>query len=446
MSLPPRERKAEAGRRMLFRSGMGSFALRAVNALAAASLTILMARGLGPSGYGVYTYALALVMLLNVPTQGGLPILVVRETAAALAHMQIDRVYRLWRWATAITLGLALTVALVGITVGWLFRAHLEPVAWNSFLLALLLVPLIVLGNLCGAALRGVHRVLLGQWPEYLLRPALLLLAILAYRGFAGDTMRADVAVGLHTLAAAVALMISAPLLWRARPQRGRPVAASADDTPSTWLSSMIPLTLLSAMQMILQYTDLVMLGFFRSSETVGLYRVAAQASLCVSFGLLAVNLIVAPQFARDHAKGDMARLQQVTTLSARLVLLLTLPVTLVFLMVAEPIVTFVFGAAYGGSGTALGILAIGQLCNAAFGSVVLLLNMTGHERDTVRGLSIGVVVNALLNLALIPLFGINGAAAATALTLLIWNVLLWRAVRRRLGIASTALGLRVAR
>ena len=221
MSLPPRERKAEAGRRMLFRSGMGSFALRAVNALAAASLTILMARGLGPSGYGVYTYALALVMLLNVPTQGGLPILVVRETAAALAHMQIDRVYRLWRWATAITLGLALTVALVGITVGWLFRAHFEPVAWNSFLLALLLVPLIVLGNLCGAALRGVHRVLLGQWPEYLLRPALLLLAILAYRGFAGDTMRADVAVGLHTLAAAVALMISAPLLWRDRSVAG---------------------------------------------------------------------------------------------------------------------------------------------------------------------------------------------------------------------------------
>ena len=113
MSLPPRERNAEAGRRVLFRSGMGSFALRAVNAVAAASLTILMARGLGPSGYGVYTYAVALVMLLNVPTQGGLPILVVRETAAALAHMQIDRVYRLWRWATAITLGLALTVALV---------------------------------------------------------------------------------------------------------------------------------------------------------------------------------------------------------------------------------------------------------------------------------------------------------------------------------------------
>ena len=108
--------------------------------------------------------------------------------------------------------------------------------------------------------------------------------------------------------------------------------------------------------------------------------------------------------------------------------------------------VTFVFGAAYGGSGAALGILAIGQLCDAAFGSVVFLLNMTGHERDTVRGLSIGVVVNALLNLALIPLFGINGAAAATALTLLIWNVLLWRAVRRRLGIDSTALGLRVAR
>lgn len=444
MSLRSPLSKTEALRTLLFRNGMASFVLRALNAVAASSLTILMARYLGPSGYGIYTYALALVILLNVPTQGGLPILLVRETAAALAQSRVDLVYRLWRWATTFTVGLALAVALITLPIAWGFRDHFEPVAFNSFVLALLLVPLIILGNLAGAALRGVHRVLLGQLPEYVLRPALLLLAILAYLWLGRDDMRADVAVGLHTLAAAVALLISVPMLWRARPTTST-ARIPEGERPPEWLRSMMPLTLLSAMQVILQYTDLVMLGFFLDSETVGLYRVAAQASLCVGFGLLAVNLIVAPQFARDYARGDRARLQQVTTLSARLVLLLTLPIMLLFLFVAEPIVTLVFGDAYGGSGTALRILAIGQLLNAAFGSVVFLLNMTGHERDTVKGLSIGVVVNALLNLALIPTFGINGAAVATAITLLIWNVLLWQAVRRRLGIDSTALGLRVA-
>lgn len=432
-------------RALLFRNGIGSFALRAANAAAAASLTVLLARYLGPSGYGIYTYALALVILLNVPTQGGLPILIVRETAAALARSQADLVHRLWRWATLLTLGLAAAVAIVAIPIARAFRDHFSAIALNSFLLALLLVPLIVLGNLCGAALRGSHRVLLGQLPEYLLRPAALLLAVVVFLWLDADGLRADIAVALHTLAAALALLISIPLVWRVRPTRPSAVALTHESQPQ-WLRSMLPLTLLSAMQVILQYTDLVMIGFFLSSETVGLYRVASQASLCVGFGLLAVNLIVAPQFASYYAKGDRVGLQQFTTQSARLVLMLTVPVTVLFLLVAEPIVTLVFGEAYGGGGTALAILAMGQLANAAFGSVVFLLNMTGHERDTVKGLFIAVIANALLNLGLIPPFGIHGAAAATAVTLLLWNVLLWRAVRRRLGIDSTALGIKVLR
>ena len=429
-------------RALLFRNGIGSFALRVLNAAAAASLTILLARQLGPSGYGIYTYALALVILLNVPTQGGLPILIVRETAAALARSRVDLVYRLWRWGTTLTLGLAAAVAMVAIPIAWAFRDHFSPIALNSFLLALLLVPLIVLGNLCGAALRGSHRVLLGQLPEYLLRPAALLLAVLAFLWMDAGGLRADIAVALHTLAAALALLISIPLLWRARPIRPTADAPTHEPQPQ-WLRSMLPLTLLSAMQVILQYTDLVMIGLFLPSETVGLYRVAAQASLCVGFGLLAVNLVVSPQFARYHAMGDRAGLQHITTQSARLVLMLTVPVTVLFLLVAEPIVTLVFGDAYGGGGTALAVLAMGQLANAAFGSVVFLLNMTGHEGDTLKGLFIAVIANALLNLALIPSFGINGAAAATAVTLVLWNVLLWRAVRMRLGIDSTALGLK---
>lgn len=207
---------------LLLRSGLGSLALRAANAIAAASATILLARYLGPSGYGTYTFALALVILVNVPTQGGLPILVVRETAAALARTRIDLLFGLWRWAAAITVGLGLTVAIIAIPLARCLGDHVDSAASASFLLAILLVPLIVLGNLCGAALRGLHRVLLGQLPEYLLRPWLLLLGIGVFMWLDPDGMRADIAVGLHTLAAAGALLIGAPLLWRAPPARSR--------------------------------------------------------------------------------------------------------------------------------------------------------------------------------------------------------------------------------
>jgi O-antigen/teichoic acid export membrane protein len=104
-----------------------------------------------------------------------------------------------------------------------------------------------------------------------------------------------------------------------------------------------------------------------------------------------------------------------------------------------EELLITAFGPEYAGGYLALVVLATGQLLNAAAGSVGALLNMTGHARDTVAGLLAGAILNATLNLVLIPLYGIEGAAYATAITFVFWNVLLHRKVRQRLGIESSA-------
>jgi O-antigen/teichoic acid export membrane protein len=74
------------------------------------------------------------------------------------------------------------------------------------------------------------------------------------------------------------------------------------------------------------------------------------------------------------------------------------------------------------------------------------LLNMTGHERDTMNGMIVAMVVNVGLNLVLAPLYGMAGAAAATATSVLVWNILLRKAVLKRLLIESSALGLKNSR
>jgi O-antigen/teichoic acid export membrane protein len=428
----------------LLRGGAISFGLKAGNAAIAFGLTVMLARSLGAEGYGIYAYTVALVVLMSIPAEGGLPILVVRETAAAQARDDWGGVRGMWQWAAGAALAVSLIVALISAPVAWLLREHFSRIELTAFALALALVPMIVLANLAGAALRGLHRVILGQLPELVLRPAALLVAIAVFLLLVPEAMRADIAVALHTTAALVALIATAVLLQRLWPPQLR-AAPPPRYATRRWLTSALPLTLVSAMQVIHQNTDLVMLGFFRPSSDVGIYRVAAQAALVIGFGLNAVNLVVAPRFARHYARGEMQALQRVATRSARLVLALTLPIVLIFVLVAGPIIALVFGEEYRGGETALAILAIGQLANAGFGSVGFLLNMTGHERDTACGMGIAVVVNALLNLALIPFFGLEGAATATAVTLVLWNVLLWRAVRMRLGVDSTALAWRVA-
>jgi len=98
-----------------------------------------------------------------------------------------------------------------------------------------------------------------------------------------------------------------------------------------------------------------------------------------------------------------------------------------------------VFGPEYDASYGPLLILIAGQAVNSAAGSVGFLLNMTGHERDTAAGMGVAVALNLALNLALIPSWGILGAATATAFSMAVWNGLLWWRVWRKLGINSLA-------
>ena len=90
-----------------------------------------------------------------------------------------------------------------------------------------------------------------------------------------------------------------------------------------------------------------------------------------------------------------------------------------------------------------LTILSVGQFMNVVAVSVGLILIMTGHEDDTFEGLAIVTIANVILNVLLIPIWGLKGAAVANAVSTIIWNILLgMRVVHRRLGIYPSTFGL----
>jgi O-antigen/teichoic acid export membrane protein len=100
-----------------------------------------------------------------------------------------------------------------------------------------------------------------------------------------------------------------------------------------------------------------------------------------------------------------------------------------------------VFGPEFERGSTALSILLVGQVVNVAAGPVGVLLTMTGHEKRVAAAVGASACCNLLLNLLLIPRFGIEGAAVASAVSLILWNaaMLLWSL--RRLRINPTVFG-----
>lgn len=427
----------------LVRGGFGSLALKLASTALGFILVILLARSLGPEGYGVYAFVFAIVSLLAIPTQFGLPQLVVRETAKAQAAEQWGLMRGLWRWSTLVVWLFSFVVLALAFTGLWLFADRLDNLTRATLMAGLLLIPLIALGNLRGAALRGLRHVVAGQLPEQVFRPALLILLCLIVIMVAPiQTLTSATAMSLHAFAAAIAFGLGAWLLWQSRPaelaSRPNPLYS-----PRVWAFSALPLALTAGLHVINGHAGTIILGSLGTHTDVGTFKVVLSVATLISFGLGAINLVVMPYFARLYAQQDMVRLQRLVTQSARAILVLALPVTAVFLIFGEAFLTIAFGPNYAAGHTALAILTLGQLANAGMGSVGILLNMTGHERDALTGVAIAAIANVFMGILLVPKFGLNGAATATTVTLIVWNFLLRRAVWNRLRIETFAYSLR---
>lgn len=421
-----------------------SFALKIASTGLSFLVTVALARLLGAEGYGIYAYAYALVTLLAMPAHSGLPDLIVRETARGMAHDRPDLVQGAWRWAGRVVavLSLAMVLVLGPVLVAW--QGGVDSPQGCTLVWALALVPLMALGNLRGAALRGLQHIVAGQLPEFFLRPGLFLLLVGGAALLVGERFTAPLAMALHAGAALPAFLIGAWMLWRHTPPAVRQARPSVES--KGWLVSSALFALIAGFGVVNNQASTVILGIFETPGQVGIYRVAAQVAVLASFGLQVVNMVVAPRFADLYARGDMKRLQWLVTGSARVVLAFNLVLTALFVLLGRSFFPLVFGPEFAASYLPLLILLVGQMVNSAAGSVGFLLNMTGHERETMWGMAVAAGLNIVLNLVLIPVWGIQGAAAATAISMIVWNVLLWWRVRKVLGINSLAFNIPVRR
>ena len=423
----------------LVRGSAGALVLKVSNTGLVLVSGILLARLLGVRGYGNYAYAMALVQVISVPVVMGLPQFIVRAIAAYHVQKNFGRMRGLLVRANQFVFGVSILLAVVAAGLAIVFADRLDVAGWQTFLISLMLLPLLGLNNLRMAALRGLRHVVTGLMPEMIIRPVLFILLIVAGYFILPNGISPQAAMSFQVLATGVAFIALFFLLARLLPVPAKN-AESIYETRA-WLKSILPFMLLGAMQLINNRIDIIMLGIFCPIEDVGIYRAVVQGSTLVIFVLAASNQVLAPVISGLYAENDIEKLQRLVTISARFILAGTLPIVL-FLYIGGPwLLSALFGAEFATGAFALRILCVGQLVNATMGSVGIILNMTGHEKYAVRGVAIAAIANIGLNALLIPPFGLSGAAAATAISLVIWNLLLAWWVYNRVGVLSTAFG-----
>jgi O-antigen/teichoic acid export membrane protein len=400
-------------------------------------VSIALARWLGAAEFGTYSVAWSWVVVIGTASVFGLDNTLVSQLPISATNRAWGQVRGLLRWANAVTL--LASVALVGLAflARFLLVGGGQPLLPPLWLLAGLAVPLIGLLRVQQAALRSLHRAALGLVPDSILIPLFMLgfIAISVETGSLAPT--AEHALLAQVLAASAALVIAAWLVFRATPDEAR--TAQPRYQHRAWLMTSGRMFMLGSLSALNGRIGILMLGAIATPEVVGPYAVALRGASFVSLALSVTVLAMAPTIARTYGAGQMTRLERLARQMSLVALIGGGPIAVALIVWGRSFL-LLFGPGFEGAAAALAILVLGEVVNVAAGPVATLLVLTGHERDAVFGLAVGTALNGGLCLILIPHWGINGAAVAAAISLVVWNLILLRLVRSRLALAPSFL------
>lgn len=424
-----------ASLRTVLAKGVGAvFALKIGGVLVVIGTQVLLARLLGLGDYGAYAYALAWLQVLLVLGMVGLDTLTVRYTAEYGATGDWQGLRGLLTTPTRWVVAASSIVALLAALLVWPLESVLPPEQPPVLWAACFALPLVTLATVKLAALRGFKQILRAESSDIVLRNTLLVAVVVVVYLTTGMVTAAQAMVAYIAVSAAI---LAIAIVWVRAAVPGPAKDAQARTDAPIWVRTALPLWGMALMAILLNRLDILMLGAMVGSEASGIYTAVTRLAELTAFGLMAVNAFIAPRIAELFRAGKYAELQQLITWSARGIAVVTLLGASAFALFGE-FALGLFGPEFRHGHGALMLLLLGQLVNGLCGSVGLILTMTGHERRAAWIMCWSAVLNAVLNAVLIPVWGMVGAAAATAITLVVWNVWMLVVVVRSLRLNPT--------
>jgi len=197
-----------------------------------------------------------------------------------------------------------------------------------------------------------------------------------------------------------------------------------------------VPLMLTGSVFFILGWTDNIMIGILRTEAEVGIYDIAFKISSLAAIVLLSINAIQAPIFAELYSKREMQKLQRHIFKSTKILFYTSLPVTVACILIPEYLLG-IFGDEFKTATLTLTILAIGNFVNSITGSIGILLQMTGRQNKYNQIILSAAILSVILNIILIPRYGILGAAIASTTAKILQNSISVIYAKYDLGILS---------
>lgn len=412
-----------------------AFAIRVVSAAIAFVSQIIQARLMGEFEYGIFVFVWVLVVLAGNFSCLGFHTAVIRFLPQYDQDKADAEIRGLTSTARLFAMTSASILALAGIAALDLFGNSIEHYYLVPLFLAVFALPMIALGDVLDGTARANRWAVLGLSPTYIVRPTLILafmlLAVASGRPATAVTAMQAALAATYLTTLGQFLLVDRRLL--SRYDRGDRKVDFA-----RWFKVALPIFFIEGFGFLLTNSDVIVVGLYLPPDQVAVYFAAAKTMALVQFVFFAVKAAAGPRFSGLMAAHDEQALASFAAKTARWSFWPSLAVGLAVLAAGHFLLSL-FGPTFTAGYPVMAILFAGMLTKAMIGPGEVLLSMAGRQKLCASLYAFILTVNLLLNMICIPLFGLAGAALATAAAAAIEAVLLHIAVRRTLGITLFA-------
>jgi len=399
---------------------------------------ILIGRALGVASYGRYSLGLSLVMIVQWLASLGLDWGVLRYCAIHCAAERPEQVKSTIRAAVILSLTSSMLLAAATVLVAPVAARRLfdDPELGTTVVFFALALPFYVLVRMSSSFEQSIQEMGRATVVQHISQPFLNLLLLL---GALAVGLGLSGAVGTFVLATMISAGIGCSWMWST--YRRLPAAQTGFSECRQLLRYSLALMLIGITYQGFLRTPNVLLGYLAGPYAVGLYSAGQSVPWLL---ILVPSMLTQPFFplmVRLYEQNRIQELRELYRKVSRWNFVVVLPVFLV-LCVFPQVVTALFGEEFSEARGIVIPLSAAWLVYFSKGPVASLLDMTGRQDVDLLNMIAAGLLNVMLNLLLIPLYGTTGAAFSTAIVIVAWAGVEYAEVRSLYGIVPWSSGM----
>ena len=184
------------------------------------------------------------------------------------------------------------------------------------------------------------------------------------------------------------------------------------------------PLIFLGISSSIMPQIDSFTIGYFKGTLDVGIYNAAIPIAWLIAFFPSLFTRLFFPLVTKEFSKKNLGVVKELSKQVIKWILIVNLPFFLLMMLFPGVFINILFGSEYLGAENSLRFLAIAYLFSSITVIFYNLISMIGKSKLILTNIVAISLLNLILNIFLVPIYGISGAAFATMISQIILSLI----------------------